>query len=438
MNPYKWQLEVVDLFVKTKSVLLQAPPGAGKSYVATLVKERLGTKPTVIINSRDMVGQWKREYGMEALTIQGICNMPTEEKVKADVIILDEVHHYESDVWSQVYDRIDCEYLLGMSATPGEAIKRFDEVFVVPWGDITLPRFSFHYVKFNMESTAVEQYRDLTKQLNKTFKVFPRTPQERQALERKRLMLAMKRRRVCHGSENRHITAIETIKNNIGGRNLIICQTIKQSDAIGTALGVSSYHSKSGKASQQALDDFIAGKINTISSVNMLKEGFNCPEIDTMFIVSSALTDTHFVQLMGRALRVYKDKHVRIWVIIAKGTSDDNLVGLGESITGMADEKKILKWKWDKGDRVSVDTRGGVFRKVKGGREYYHTRPEDIGIQVLKVNPKGGVFRIYKGECLARKFRGRTIHSLGMMALLDPVEKVDYTKKITFDELFDN
>lgn len=343
MKPYGWQREVVDLLIETGSVLLQAPPGAGKSYVATMVKERLRTYPLVIINTRDMVDQWKREYGLDAATIQGICNLPKDKKVKAKVIILDESQHYESEVWSQIYDRIDCEYLLGMSATPNESVRRFETTFVVPWGSIDLPRFSFHYHYFDMSSADWEEYDRLTKQMKDVFKRQPETKQEEKALERKRLLIALARRRVCHKSRNRFYDAVKLISGVKGKRTLIVCQTIEQSDMIGRALKIPSYHSKARKDVKDRLNDFLTGNIDMISSVNMLKEGFNCPEIDTLVIVSSALTDTHYVQLMGRALRVYKNKRVRIYVMIARNTTDESLVGLGESITGMTNEKRILE-----------------------------------------------------------------------------------------------
>ena len=446
MKPHDWQLEAVETLVKNKRTLVQAPPGAGKSFVGKLAMKRVdknGKDTMLITPSKDLAKQWEEQWETEALTIQSIIKMPEEKTFKTKLLILDEAHRYESEVWSQVYDRVETEYMLGLSATPGDSYHRFDAVYTLPWEDTPLPRFTFIYHRFDMDNFDWKKYDEYTKSLRNLMKRGrPSDPQKLKKLELKRRTVAMMRRRVCHNSRNRLYTAIEVISSTEGSRNLIVSQTIQQAELIAQALKCPAYHSKGRKKEQEkALDDFLSGRLTTISSVNMLKEGFNCPEIDRLYVVSSALTEKHYVQLIGRALRVFGNKNVEIHVLIAKSTSDTNLIGLGESITGISDAKKIDEWKYNRGGKWSVDTKGGIFRKDKDGhRAYYDVRPEDLGRRLLKVKRTGGMFKVHDGEVLVKPGRGKPPVNLGPMLKHTPKPRMSLSSqtKLTFEELFNN
>jgi len=406
LTPRHWQVRVIEMLMAEKSVIAQAPPGQGKSLVGLMAKKYIGGEDTLlVINTTDMVDQWKNKWGIEAMTIQAICNLPENEKIKAKLLILDEAHHYESDVWSQIYDRVDYKYLLGLSATPGESFKRFNSSYILSWTDpeVLIPQFSFHYHPFDLECNKRQEHDEISKKMSSIFKkkAFAHGDKRRK-LDKQGLMLAMKRRRVVYSSRNRFYEVVKTIPKVRKKRTLIVSETIEQSNKIGRVLKVPSYHSKCKKSVKEELAKFLTGEIEMISSVKMLKEGFDCPEIDTLIIVSSALTDTHYVQLMGRALRMF-DKEVEIHVFIARNTSDMKLIGLGESITGKSSSDKINKWKWDKADVWSIDHRGGIFQNQKDGRQYYEFEPDNINREILKVMPKAGRFRIYKGEVLSER-----------------------------------
>jgi len=404
-TPYDWQEEAIDLLFNKRSLLVKAPPGSGKTMIGQMAIEDLGSGATVlvVVHSKDLMRQWIRE-GVDAVTIQSLMSQPDHYRV--DLLILDEVHHFESPIWSAVYDMFDYDYILGLSATPGEAKRRFAEVYEVKWDAVDLPEYEFVYHKFKLESPAKTEYDKLTKEIINVSNADDLDDAERDKIV---LNLSMQRRRVVHNSENRHIHLVNTIPEILGDHTLIVCETIDQAERLGEELDIPTYHSRNKDV--DTLDAFRNQEIPAIISVKMLKEGFNCPAIDTVIVASSALTETHVVQVLGRGLRLYPDKEVTFHLFIAENTSDERLVGLAEGIMeGKEDTTESLEYKWKRGKQYSIDHRGMVFQTLADHREYF--APLGIEKEIMKLKRGGGRFRIYDDEDVLVKV-GKKLYHIG-------------------------
>jgi superfamily II DNA or RNA helicase len=115
MEPYKWQEEAVEKLLNNRSLLVKAPPGSGKSLIAGIASKAVPNSKTIVIcHSIGMVDQWK-SYGLNAINIHRAIKYGN---LSATLVVLDECQHYESEVWSKIYDIIKYEFLLGLSATP--------------------------------------------------------------------------------------------------------------------------------------------------------------------------------------------------------------------------------------------------------------------------------------------------------------------------------
>jgi superfamily II DNA or RNA helicase len=136
MQLYAWQQTAIDKLRLSRSLLVQAPPGAGKSMIGVVISETIDSDVLVITHSTTIAKQWQNDYGIKAMVINSAVKC---EKISHTVVILDECHHYESAEWSKIYGKLDCKYIIGFSATPNQSKKRFADHLIVKWSDIEYP-----------------------------------------------------------------------------------------------------------------------------------------------------------------------------------------------------------------------------------------------------------------------------------------------------------
>jgi superfamily II DNA or RNA helicase len=302
----------------------------------------------------------------------------------------------------------------------------------VNWDQIPLPDISIHYHRFSLDRRSKQAYDYWTEKIQSVNKL----DLEPSDIDDLRLMYAIKRRRIVHLCPVRHTEVVGHYFEMVGERTLIVCEAIAQANHIAKDLGLPVYHSKN--ADPSILEKFQTGETPCIVSVKMLKEGFNCPAIDTIIIVSSALTEQNLVQVVGRGLRVYGDKKVAIHIFIAADTTDTKRVGLAEGILGVTqlskDADRFPEYQWRRGTLVSIDTRGRIFKANKNGRAYY--KETGLEKQITEVMGRAGRFRIYEGQVIVRDPEGRH-HNLGRIELVKEEGSQSLSgNKITWEELF--
>ena len=214
---------------------------------------------------------------------------------------------------------------------------------------------------------------------------------------------------------------IDTLPDIAGEHTLVVTETIAQADKIGEALELPVYHSK--KKSDKTLEAFRTGEVPILVTVKMLHEGFNAPTLDTVVIVSSALTERHIVQVLGRGLRFYPGKIVMFHIYVAEGTTDEKLIGLAEGIMeGSEDTDESLEFKWKRGERFSLSSHTGrIFTTIKGMRYWF--KKTGMESEIFKHKRHGGKFRIFENEVLVKV--GNQIVSIGEIDGLTPLPQAN-------------
>lgn len=106
-------------------------------------------------------------------------------------------------------------------------------------------------------------------------------------------------------------------RDNPSKRLLIFAPTMKVAEELCPECYI---HSKSG---DEMFNDFVAGKFNHLSSVNMLSEGVNV-QADMILVLSSYYKERSTVQQLGRVLRKGADgKEGAMIILCATGTQDE-------------------------------------------------------------------------------------------------------------------
>ena len=158
-----YQKKILDIFLKKlkikKGGILSIPPGKGKTVLGIYLASILKKKTLVIVHKTFLLNQWKKrikEYMPTAKIgiiqqnkiniddcdivigmLQSISMKDYDIEVFEDFgfVIIDEVHHLGAETFSKALQKINTEYMIGLSATP----KREDKLEkVIYWyiGDI--------------------------------------------------------------------------------------------------------------------------------------------------------------------------------------------------------------------------------------------------------------------------------------------------------------
>ena len=257
---------------KCTSVMLESPVGSGKTYMALEVihalQERLGRRLKVnwVAPRHHLLRQvMEANRALHQDVIRPVSlfeRMPPE----ADFVVLDEAHHEATQTCILLYEKMGGEYVLGLSATPFRTDRMklsfqdtvttctidrlIREGFLSPIHSYLLP----HYGPQSVAETYLYSRRDW----GKTLVFFP--------------------------------TVLE-------------CNQFQQfmADA-GVACEVVTAESDKDRQ----LEDFISGRVRVVANVSMLTEGFDQPDVQTIFARDASRLPT--IQMCGRGLRLTEGK----------------------------------------------------------------------------------------------------------------------------------
>lgn len=249
------------------SVMLESPVGSGKTYMALetihALQELMGRKLKVdwVAPRRHLLRQVmeaNRELHQDNIRPVSFFEKTPPE---ADFIVLDEAHHEATQSCVLLYEKMKCERVLGLSATPlrtdrmklsfQETVttcsidRLIREGYLSPFHSYLLPYYGPQIVG--------ECYMNAPEKWGKSLAFFP--------------------------------TVMEC------------CQFQKVLADFGVACEVVTAESDKDRQ----LEDFIAGKVKVIANVSMLTEGFDQPDVQTIFARDASRLPT--IQMCGRGLR---------------------------------------------------------------------------------------------------------------------------------------
>ena len=124
-NKLKRQRRAIDVWKSSGyRGTIEAVTGFGKTFVASLIIQDMNKKyphniTLVIVPTRYLLDQWKKE--IETHDLKGVSVMVINTGVKAirqtDLLVLDEIHNYASDIFKSIFTLTHYSYILGLTAT---------------------------------------------------------------------------------------------------------------------------------------------------------------------------------------------------------------------------------------------------------------------------------------------------------------------------------
>jgi superfamily II DNA or RNA helicase len=274
-RPYQQRIisKAVDLFTNKhlRSILIDSPTGSGKTIMGLLIaralQDCLGVRVGWVAMRRYLLTQARAENLQRRIgvRVEFLSMFDRAPPTKSELLVVDEAQHDAAHSMAYLHQRIRPRFILGLSATPFRADRVklcFDSVlkdagiqtliqdgYLSPYHHYTIPQHT-------PERVAEFYLRDR-----------PRW-----------------------------------------GKSILYFHTLQQCHAADSLLRAAGVRSEvvTGDSDREAqLEAFRAGRLDVLVNCMMLSEGFDCPELKTVFCRPSCKGVT--IQMAGRVLRQHPD-----------------------------------------------------------------------------------------------------------------------------------
>ena len=377
---YDYQKDMVrrieDAFECHQSVMVQMPTGTGKTHVLVEVvknEEQRVKAPCVwiIAHRRELVSQIEdtmRTFGIEPYSekhtdskirvrsIQWLTRHYNVLDEKPTLIVIDEAHHALAKTYAEVMNAFPEAKKLGVTATPCRMNKRgFTDLFDVLLCSHSIPTFikdgylsDFDYVSLNPSSEDQKKIDGLEKratdgdynvaEMQDVLDCKPSIERLFQTViefapEKKGIVYAINIGHAEHVAEYYREKGIEAVaissKTPLAERKMLIERFKGADKADGT--------DKADTTLAQA------DNIQVLVNVDLFGEGFDCPDVEFIQLARPTLSLAKYLQMVGRGLRVAKNKEC---CIILDNVGLYRLFGL-----------PTTEWDWE-----------AMFRGVQSGK----------------------------------------------------------------------
>lgn len=336
--PRDYQLQVIDSLWKTyergtHETMVALATGLGKTFVAgsflkRVIKEKPQSKILVIANQRPLLLQfdqalWKHlpkeisthiwdgieepgyQEGVILATFQKLANIHDIGKTGPyEIIIIDEAHHAGAYSYNEIISKLDYNFLVGLTATPWRSDrKELKDIFGPPCNkcvidiiqalrqgylakvDYRLFCDNIDWELVNSKSTNSYTIRDLNT----------------------RLFLPERDEKII--GEIKNIWEKTSPK-----RAILYCSSKDHADRMEAHLREYGFKARSlhsgldFRETERRLREFRKGNIHIITSMNMLNEGVDVPEVDLIIFLRVTHSRIIFLQQLGRGLRLSEGK----------------------------------------------------------------------------------------------------------------------------------
>ena len=250
-----------------ESVLLESPVGSGKTVMGLLIikqlQEQAGGKLRVnwVASRRHILEQTQDLNDSFFHCDVNMVSVFASNPPKADLVVLDEAHHEATQSCLEMYENTGNARTLGLSATPMRT-DRMRLSFQTSVRCCGIQRLINMGILSQYHSCKLPEWN-----VELAAKVFCESPE--------------------HWGKT--LVFFQTIRE---------CQIFKQILA-GYGIGCEVVTAQSNRDSQ--LDAFIAGDVQVVANVSVLSEGFDLPELQSVFLRDASRLPT--IQMAGRGLR---------------------------------------------------------------------------------------------------------------------------------------
>ena len=332
------KLKIYNEWQNCKSVMLQMPTGTGKtrlfvSIVNDILSCRMhdGIIPSVLlmVHRKELVNQIAEtlaSYGLE----YGIIQAGTEEsrfchiqvasvqslvrrlqrwgRIRFEFVIIDEAHHTPSPTYMKILDTFSDSKLLGVTATPHRLdywgfAHIFDKLIVSP--------DPMEFIKSgflsNYDYYSVPPECPIVDEIN----AIPIEKGDFAEDSLIRLLDCGSIRSQVVDSYMKYGCGKKAIVYTINkAHNKHLCEEYQKRGINAVTIDCDTPQSER----KQLLDEFKKGKIQIICNVNILSEGFDCPDVEVVQITRPTYSLSMYLQQVGRGLRVFPGKDKSMFI----------------------------------------------------------------------------------------------------------------------------
>ena len=290
VEPRPYQQRIVEKAVGyltngDQSVLIESPTGSGKSVMGLLIGKQMqqqhGYRIGWVANRRYLLAQAAAENvnkGIHINNLRLISMFDKQPTADVDLLIVDECQHDAADSMAHIHNVVKPKRILGLTATPfrTDRVKLCFQKIIKDAGIHQLIQDGYlsQYHHFTLPSYTPQDVAEF----------YAREPQK-------------------------------------WGKTLLFFHTLQQCAEAKAELQrrgfVSDVVTGSSNREEQ-LEAFLTGKINLLINCMVLTEGFDCPDLQTVFIRPSCKGPT--IQMGGRVFRKHP-RHPLKQVVQCKNTS---------------------------------------------------------------------------------------------------------------------
>jgi len=320
LRPY--QEEAIGAITRHDFGVLEAGTGSGKTVIALAVIAQRRQPTLVLVHTKELLYQWaeraKTFLGVEAgligdghfslapitiAIVNSARNRLDELPAHFGQLCVDECHRVPASLFTEVVSGFDCRYLLGLSAT---AFRRdgLTKLIYMSLGDraFKVETFDLH------ESGAILKPEYLQRAT------------EFRYVYRGNYQALMKA--LCGNAARNQLIVADILKERATspGTILVVSDRVKHCEALAVMLEKHDCPSAvlTGKlpAEQRTalVDSIRQGEVKVlISTVQLIGEGFDCPDLATLFLTTPIKFTGRLLQVVGRVLRPAHDKQARVY-----------------------------------------------------------------------------------------------------------------------------
>jgi superfamily II DNA or RNA helicase len=320
-----FQQAAVDAMAPKHFGTLTAPTGSGKTIMAMSLIANRRQPALIVVHTKDLADQWinrienflnipatdvgrigggKKQIGthITVALVQSLYKCAEEIAPHIGFLIVDECHRCPSRTFTEAVSLFDSKYMLGLSATPwrrdnlsklifwhlGDIQHSIDNHQLVDSGDILSPEVFFRLTEF-------KAHHDPTKFYSKMLAELTADDSRNRLIAEDVAMEAQETDGICLVlSDRKH--HCETLKAILTYRHKI---------AVDVLTG-------DVEASQRAMiiKQLSEGNIKVlIATGQLLGEGFDCPNLSSLFLATPIRFSGRVLQYIGRVLRPAPGKH---------------------------------------------------------------------------------------------------------------------------------
>lgn len=276
------------------------------------------------------------------------------------LLIVDEVHNIGSEKSQENFPK-GFDYLLALSATyerqydeegTNFLLETFDKV-VYEYGldkaiGSCLVNYKYHAHFVSLTAEEADDFIDLTYQIKRLS--YAADSSDGSPAKDKWQLLCLKRRKLIESSDNKikKLREVLPLISKEIKRTLIFCtdKAPEQLNEVNKLLNersvnfhqVTSEETSNSKALKSIIESFSEDKLQVLTSKRVLDEGFNVPQTETAYLLSSNTVARQWMQRLGRVLRLsgktkkkYATIHDFVVVPVFDGKADEDLKSLLES-----------------------------------------------------------------------------------------------------------